>query len=97
MTKQKLTTTPTTTTTPAPTAPAGAATISVSLLSDPAGLTATVAGKSVTTPSRVELKPGEYTVRFSQGGETVFDCPVKVDENNTRVKLDSRREPFKCR
>ncbi|MEY3212151.1 MAG: hypothetical protein RIT28_2632, partial [Pseudomonadota bacterium] len=65
--------------------------------SDPAGLTATVAGKSVTTPSRVDLKPGEYTVRYSQGGETVFDCPVKVDENNTRVKLESRREPFKCR
>ena len=82
---------------PAVTPAASAATISYSLLSDPAGLTATVAGKSVTTPSRVELKPGEYTVRFSQGGETVFDCPVKVDENNTRVKLDSRREPFKCR
>jgi len=89
---------PAPTPTPTPQTPAAsAATISYSLLSDPAGLTATVAGKSVTTPSRVELKPGEYTVRFSQGGETVFDCPVKVDENNTRVKLDSRREPFKCR
>lgn len=82
---------------PAPSPAPVAATISYSLLSDPAGLTATVGGKSVTTPSRVELKPGEYTVRFSQGGEAVFDCPVKVDENNTRVKLDSRREPFKCR
>lgn len=90
---------PAVTTEPAapPEPPAATATISFSLLSDPAGLTATVGGKSVTTPSRVELKPGEYTVRFSQGGETVFDCPVKVDENNTRVKLDSRREPFKCR
>ena len=89
---------PAPTPTPTPETPAAsAATISYSLLSDPAGLTATVGGKSVTTPSRVELKPGEYTVRFSQGGEAVFDCPVKVDENNTRVKLDSRREPFKCR